>query len=137
MAQDFSKSTFETINVCNLLPLSIRQQFNMQDEGGECENYSPSFKPPHRTNNSKKQQNLSFTLHNVAKDGPIPYRDHTFDFVQQALATLAYRTNEWKSVLSEIKRVTKPGGYIQLIEVDFYIQPLGEGGGGLWRDQRE
>lgn len=133
MAQDFSKSTFDAINVCNLLPPSIRQQFNMQDEGGE---HSSTFKPPHRNdNNSKKQQqNLSFTMHNVAKDGPMPYNDNTFDFTQQALATLAYKTDEWKSVLSEMKRVTKPGGYIQLIEVDFYIQPLGEGG-GLWRDQ--
>lgn len=123
MAQDFSRSTFDSIDICNLIPL--QQPMDTIEE---------QVKLPLSLEPQKLLDNLTFTPHNVVKDGPIPFPDNTFDYTQQSCITLAYCREDWKTVLLDLERVTKPGGYIQLLEIDLCPQPLGQAS-ELWRDQ--
>ncbi|CAO3655878.1 unnamed protein product [Mucor fragilis] len=63
--------------------------------------------------------NLTFTEANVLQG--IPYPDKTFDFVQMRFVVLAFRTNEWPFIISEIKRVLKDGGCFQCVELDMRV----------------
>ncbi|KAJ1551614.1 hypothetical protein HK405_014187, partial [Cladochytrium tenue] len=52
--------------------------------------------------------------------------DNTFDFVYQRLLFLAIPRDKWPAVIKELARVTKPGGYIQVVEAPvrgFYYNP--------------
>ncbi|KAI8973481.1 S-adenosyl-L-methionine-dependent methyltransferase [Mycotypha africana] len=48
----------------------------------------------------------------------LPFEDNTFDFVHIRLFLLAFNREQWVACLQEIRRVTKPGGYVQLMEDD-------------------
>jgi len=104
MAEDFTKSKFDAVDICSLLPTD-----------------------------QPTSDNFNFTCHNVT-EAPLPFEPDTFDYVQQAMAAISYKMEDWPLVLQDMKRVTKPGGYIQLIEPDMYTHQLGPEG-GLWRDQ--
>ncbi|RUP45049.1 S-adenosyl-L-methionine-dependent methyltransferase [Jimgerdemannia flammicorona] len=59
---------------------------------------------------------------------PLPFPDNTFDFVHMRLMSHAFSAADWKPVLKELKRVMKPGGWIQMIEADqrmYYISGAG------------
>ncbi|KAF9967791.1 hypothetical protein BGZ70_008181 [Mortierella alpina] len=60
--------------------------------------------------------NCCFVQHNVLD--PLPFADNTFDFVYQRLLVTGLRPQDWIFVMSELERVTKPGGWIELVEVD-------------------
>ncbi|KAI8053161.1 uncharacterized protein B0P05DRAFT_561826 [Gilbertella persicaria] len=122
MAEDFCNSTFDALDVCNLLPSSKTSPKN--DTRSEYVHVTP---PPER------ESNLRFTLHNIL-EGPLPFESETFEYVQQSITILAYKIEDWPVVLNELKRVTKPGGYIQLIETELYPHQLGPKGES-WRDQ--
>ncbi|KAF9449393.1 S-adenosyl-L-methionine-dependent methyltransferase [Macrolepiota fuliginosa MF-IS2] len=47
-----------------------------------------------------------------------PEWTNKFDFVHQRLLVLGLREAEWKIALSEIYRVLKPGGWVQLVEIN-------------------
>lgn len=124
MAQDFGKSTFDSIDICNLINRKKEMNKVYHDEIKS----SPSVGP------QKLLDNFTFTPYNVVKEHRIPYPDNTFDYTQQSLVTLAYAKEDWKAVTLDLKRVTKPGGYIQLLEIDLWPQPLGKAS-ELWREQ--
>lgn len=46
----------------------------------------------------------------------LPFLDNSFDYVFQRLQNLSFRENEWPRAISELVRVTKPGGWIELGE---------------------
>ena len=46
----------------------------------------------------------------------LPFPDHSFDFVHQRLLYSAIPAQQWPFVLHEIVRVTRPGGWIELVE---------------------
>ncbi|KAI7866636.1 hypothetical protein BDF14DRAFT_1727998 [Spinellus fusiger] len=77
--------------------------------------------------------NLFFHPLNI-RHQPVPFMDNTFDYIQQDLVSLAYSEKDWEKVLSELVRVTKPGGYIQLIEMDFFTHGAGTKY-NAWQDQ--
>lgn len=56
--------------------------------------------------------NCTFQVADTLKGLPFP--DNTFDFVFQRFHELCFRKKEWPIVLEELKRVTKPGGWIEL-----------------------
>ncbi|KAF9952398.1 hypothetical protein BGZ70_000611 [Mortierella alpina] len=60
--------------------------------------------------------NCRFMQHNILQRFPFP--DNTFDFVYQRLLIAGLTPKDWPRVLSELERVTKPGGWIELVEVD-------------------
>ena len=78
---------------------------------------------PHR----KLLANLDFFGVNVIDVG-LPFPDDSFDFVMQRLVTASFTTSDWKRVVQELVRVTKPGGYIQLLEIDYNTFNLGPQG---------
>ncbi|CAO3698405.1 unnamed protein product [Rhizopus microsporus] len=62
---------------------------------------------------------FTFSLGNVTNR--LPYEDNAFDFVHMRLFVACLRKDEWPVAISEVIRVTKPGGMIQLGEFD--LQP--------------
>ena len=71
---------------------------------------SPIFPPE-----QKKPENATF-LQNML-DG-LPFEDDTFDFVYQRSLASAISEDQWKGdVIYELYRVTKPGGWIELMYV--------------------
>ncbi|KAJ3377722.1 hypothetical protein HDU84_008265 [Entophlyctis sp. JEL0112] len=46
----------------------------------------------------------------------LPYDDNTFDYVHQRALSLGIPKDKWPHVIAELVRVTKPGGWIELVE---------------------
>ncbi|KAI8384972.1 S-adenosyl-L-methionine-dependent methyltransferase [Radiomyces spectabilis] len=63
--------------------------------------------------------NLNFTEANILRG--LPYADTSFDFVQIRFVGLAFKTDEWPFIMSEIRRVLKDGGCFQCVELDMRI----------------
>ncbi|KAG0352095.1 hypothetical protein BG005_008436 [Podila minutissima] len=61
-------------------------------------------------------ENCRFLQHNVQQ--PLPFPDNSFDFVYQRLLLAGLTPDDWKKVMSELERITKPGGWIELVEID-------------------
>ncbi len=67
--------------------------------------------------------NVRFQLANVLES--IPYADATFDFVHQRLLVGAIPIPHWPLVVVELARVTRPGGYVELVETGFIFHQVG------------
>ncbi|RIA99739.1 S-adenosyl-L-methionine-dependent methyltransferase [Glomus cerebriforme] len=65
-----------------------------------------------------KPANLKFIQADVS-DG-LPFPDNEFDFVNQETMLFIWTIDQWDFILSELIRVTSPGGYIQICEAFFY-----------------
>ncbi|RIB04559.1 S-adenosyl-L-methionine-dependent methyltransferase [Gigaspora rosea] len=73
---------------------------------------SPIFPPE-----QKKPPNATFLQANLL-DG-LPFPDGTFDFVYQRFMSSALEESQWRDeVIAELVRVIKPGGWIELMELD-------------------
>ncbi|CAG8533404.1 9376_t:CDS:2 [Paraglomus brasilianum] len=60
--------------------------------------------------------NMAFLNCNIM-DG-LPFPDNTFDFVRQAFVIICINWRSWKEkVVKELIRVTKPGGYIEIMDI--------------------
>ena len=46
----------------------------------------------------------------------LPFADRSFDLVHQRLLALAIPAAQWPGVLKELVRVTRPGGYVEVLE---------------------
>ncbi|RUS21719.1 S-adenosyl-L-methionine-dependent methyltransferase [Endogone sp. FLAS-F59071] len=68
-------------------------------------------------------ENCTFMQANTLKG--LPFEDNTFDFVFQRLMVLNFTPADWEHAIREIIRVTKPGGWIELYEVDMQLQRPG------------
>ncbi len=58
--------------------------------------------------------NYTFVQGNVLER--LPFADNSFDFVHQRYLILAIPANRWPQVIAELLRVTRPGGWVELIE---------------------
>ncbi len=58
--------------------------------------------------------NYAFIEGDITKG--LPFTDNSFDFVHMRLVVLALPSNAWAPAIQEIKRVTKPGGWIELVD---------------------
>jgi ubiquinone/menaquinone biosynthesis C-methylase UbiE len=126
MAEDFCKSRFDAIDICNLLPTatcSFHTNTNLIKKTAIVDG-TRSHIFGEEEQEQQERNNFRFTVHNVLK-GPIPFESNTFDYVEQSITSLAYKSEDWPKVLQELKRVTKPGGYIQLIEPELCLRQLG------------
>lgn len=66
-----------------------------------------------------KLNGFTFNYGNVVQG--LPYADNTFDLVHIRFLVLALREDQWPMAIQELVRVTKPGGMIQLIELDIQV----------------
>ena len=67
-------------------------------------------------------QRLTFTHGNFMQ--PLPFPDATFDFVRLSDLTLAVPRYAWGLILTEVHRVLKPSGWVELIADDFFVPRL-------------
>lgn len=68
--------------------------------------------------------NFAFVQGNMLEGLPFP--DNSFDFTHQRLVIVALPTDRWVRQLQELLRVTRPGGWVEVVEGD-----LLSGGPGL------
>ncbi len=66
--------------------------------------------------------NFTFIQANILEG--LPFADASFDFVHQRFLVLGIPTPRWPSVIQELWRVTRPGGWIELVEA---VNPYGNG----------
>ena len=59
-------------------------------------------------------ENYTFVQGNVLER--LPFADNSFDYVHQRYLILAIPANRWPQVIAELLRVTRPGGWVELIE---------------------
>jgi ubiquinone/menaquinone biosynthesis C-methylase UbiE len=80
--------------------------------------------PPANTNPAWEQQpsNYSFVAGNVLEG--LPFADTTFAFTHQRYMIGAIPRDQWPRVVGELARVTRPGGWVEVVEAD-----TSEGGG--------
>ncbi|KAJ3052808.1 hypothetical protein HK097_005628 [Rhizophlyctis rosea] len=64
---------------------------------------------------SIKPKNLEFATVDIT-NLPLPYEDATFDFVRMRFLVLGIKAEHWQSIVNELGRITKPGGYVELCE---------------------
>ncbi len=69
---------------------------------------------PPQVDNTPRPDNCVFVTGNVLEGLPFP--DASFDFVHQRLLLGAIPAQRWPDVVAELLRVTRPGGWIELIE---------------------
>ena len=64
--------------------------------------------------------NYRFAAGNILERAP--FADNSFDFTHQRFLTLAIQAARWPDVVAELLRVTRPGGWVELVETE---PPLG------------
>jgi SAM-dependent methyltransferase len=55
----------------------------------------------------------------------LPFDADRFDFVHQRFLTAGLPLKSWPAVIEELVRVTRPGGWIELVEAAPWIRPAG------------
>lgn len=64
---------------------------------------------------AKPQHNFTFVVGNILEG--LPFADGTFDFTHQRLLALAIPAQRWPHVAVELARVTRNGGWVELVEM--------------------
>jgi ubiquinone/menaquinone biosynthesis C-methylase UbiE len=75
--------------------------------------------------NDVRPDNYAFVQGNVLEH--LPFADNSFDFVHQRLLVAAIPAARWPSVVAELLRVTRPGGWVELLEAESRLPNAGPG----------
>ncbi|KAI0360973.1 hypothetical protein OH77DRAFT_1433228 [Trametes cingulata] len=75
---------------------------------------SPQFEP------ASTPKNVTWFRSNFVKH-ELPFPDNSFDLVRMANLTLCIPINRWSFVLTQVRRVLKPGGRLELIDDDMFF----------------
>jgi SAM-dependent methyltransferase len=62
----------------------------------------------------------------------LPFADDGFDFVHQRLLQAGIPLDRWPEVVGHLLRVTRPGGYVELMEIGDRTEPAGPAITRLW-----
>ncbi|RUS27818.1 hypothetical protein BC938DRAFT_482692 [Jimgerdemannia flammicorona] len=76
--------------------------------------------------------NCEFQASNAAER--LPFENEMFDYIFQRHMVASYDTDQWRKVTEEMFRVTKPGGFVEIVELD--VGKIVGGGSvakGAWR----
>ncbi|GCE26467.1 hypothetical protein KDA_19510 [Dictyobacter alpinus] len=72
---------------------------------------------------------LRFPLNCIFKAGDVadglPFVDKSFDYVHQRLLVSGIKAQIWPGLLYEIIRVTRPGGWVEIVDTNLTCQRLG------------
>jgi SAM-dependent methyltransferase len=74
--------------------------------------------------------NYRFTKGNLLEG--LPFADDSFDFVHQRLMLTAIPLLRWPDVVLDLLRVTRPGGFVELLEIGDRMEPSGPATKRLW-----
>lgn len=72
----------------------------------------------------KRPRKYLFQQGNVLYPG-LPYGNESFDFVHMRLLAMGIPTYKWAPIIQELLRVTRPGGWVELVETGNTIFPEG------------
>ncbi|HEU5348271.1 MAG TPA: class I SAM-dependent methyltransferase, partial [Ktedonobacterales bacterium] len=72
--------------------------------------------PPVVEADAPRPANFVFVAGNMLEG--LPFADNSFDFVHQRLVIAALPTAQWLQQTQELLRVTRPGGWVELVEGD-------------------
>ncbi|KAL1920834.1 uncharacterized protein VTP21DRAFT_11469 [Calcarisporiella thermophila] len=61
----------------------------------------------------------------ISLSGPLPFADNTFDYIHMRILGMVLSTERWMWMLSELKRILKPGGYLEWLEHDLELKRRG------------
>ena len=67
------------------------------------------------------QRNFKFIKCTDVLQGLKDFPDGSFDFMTSRFMSTSYTFEEYQQILTECIRITKPGGYIEVMEMDFEI----------------
>lgn len=81
-------------------------------------------------NSEARPVNTLFTQRDVLKG--LPFTDGVFDYVHMRFLIAALPTKDFLSVINELQRVTRPGGWIELTEPGLLLN-TGPGLSTLWK----
>lgn len=70
-------------------------------------------------------ENYAFIMGNVLER--LPFADNSFDYTHQRLLVAAIPAARWPNVVAELIRVTRPGGWIELLEAESRLPNAGPG----------
>ncbi|EFH81740.1 Methyltransferase type 11 [Ktedonobacter racemifer DSM 44963] len=55
----------------------------------------------------------------------LPFAPQSFDYVHQRLLVFALPTQRWPGEIQELVKVTRPGGWVEIVEVDITFEQMG------------
>ncbi|MFI5273701.1 MAG: class I SAM-dependent methyltransferase [Ktedonobacterales bacterium] len=64
----------------------------------------------------EKPENFAFVQGNVLEENGLPFGPAAFDYVHQRFLFAAIPADHWPQVVRELARVTRPGGWVELVE---------------------
>lgn len=81
------------------------------------------MRPPAAPADASHSDNVVYIQGNMLEG--LPFGENSFDFVHQRLVIVALPTDQWVRQIQELLRVTRPGGWVELVEGD--LLPGGPG----------
>ncbi|KAI8052979.1 S-adenosyl-L-methionine-dependent methyltransferase [Syncephalis plumigaleata] len=66
--------------------------------------------------------NAEFVIGDILSPGGLPFKNDQFDYIQMRHMRYFIPDESWPRVMVELYRICKPGGHIELLEVDFDFQ---------------
>lgn len=81
-----------------------------------------------------KCKNAYFKVHKCRKE-PLCFPDDTFDYIHMRMLLCRFTHPEWIRLLKEIIRVLKPGGYLEIVDLDYTVKRAGSRGNDLINHQ--
>lgn len=72
-----------------------------------------------------KPANTFFSQHDILDPKGIPYPDDYFDYIHMRQVYSCFSEQDWVMVMKEIKRLLKPGGYVELRDIDPMLNNMG------------
>lgn len=72
-----------------------------------------------------KPKNATFLQYDVVKEKRLPYPDQSFDFVRIRLMLAFMSEQEFLVILSEIHRILKPMGYVEILDCEYQVHRPG------------
>ncbi|CDH56035.1 methyltransferase type 11 [Lichtheimia corymbifera JMRC:FSU:9682] len=76
------------------------------------------IKPPAIQQQAGGPKNLKYIQANINEN--LPMSDNSVDYIFQRSMGQVIRKDKWQHVLSEMYRILRPGGYIELVEADLW-----------------
>ncbi|KAG1380873.1 hypothetical protein G6F61_003669 [Rhizopus arrhizus] len=86
---------------------------------------------------SIKPQNVHFSTRDILDSSGFPFKDEHFDYIHMRFVWCYFSKADAKFVMSEVNRVLKPGGYVEMRDCDPIMKNTGPIGTNLYKNLGE